>query len=301
MQNAFREATRALVREWRVLDQEFADTGMTLAQCHLLREIADCPGISQQSLAEKLVMDKAQLSRLIQTMEQHGFVSNETASYDQRQKLLFLTESGNQQWLHNECTANAPVQSAISLMTPAEQALALQGMQLYARALRWSRLQKEFDFRVIRQEDNPGMARVIRTVMTEYHCVGPGYSIMDPEVDDLAGHYSIKGSNYYTITKGHEVFGGGGYGPLTGGEKTICELKKMYFLPELRGKGFGQRLIQQAMLDAKADGYSEMYLETVERMSEANALYQKMGFIKMSNPKGCTGHGSCDSFYSISL
>jgi putative acetyltransferase len=301
MQEAIRQVTRALVREWRVLDQEFSDTGLSLAQCHLLREIAESPGISQQLLAEKLVMDKSQLSRIVQTVENKGLLVAETAAQDQRQKQLFLTAEGKAQWQQNECAANSPVNAALALMTASEKATTLKGMQLYARALRWSRLQKDFDFRLIQERDNPGMAAVVRTVMTEYHCVGPGYSIMDPEVDDLTGHYHTEGSRYYVIARGHEILGGGGYGPLAGGGSAICELKKMYFLPQLRGLGFGQRLIQQALHDAAADGYTEMYLETVERMSQANALYQKMGFIKINGPKGCTGHGACDSFYSIKL
>ena len=36
-------------------------------------------------------------------------------------------------------------------------------------------------FRRIRPEDNSTVAHIIRTVMTEFDCVGEGYSINDPE------------------------------------------------------------------------------------------------------------------------
>jgi len=57
--------------------------------------------------------------------------------------------------------------------------------------------------------------------------------------------------------------------------------------------------------DCVGDGYSindpSCYLETVERMREANGLYQKMGFEVLDGPLGCTGHGACDTRYLLRL
>ena len=38
------------------------------------------------------------------------------------------------------------------------------------------------------------------------------------------------------------VVGGAGYAPLTGGDPGTCELRKMYFFPELRGLGIQEWL-----------------------------------------------------------
>ena len=38
------------------------------------------------------------------------------------------------------------------------------------------------------------------------------------------------------------VVGGGGIAPLAGGDPDVCELRKMYFLPSLRGLGAGMAL-----------------------------------------------------------
>ena len=47
--------------------------------------------------------------------------------------------------------------------------------------------------------DNAAAAAVIRTVMPEFGCVGPGYSIEDPEMDDLFGTYSRARSGFYVL------------------------------------------------------------------------------------------------------
>lgn len=159
----------------------------------------------------------------------------------------------------------------------------------------------QFVFRTIQAKDNPQMAAIIRQVMTEYGAVGPGFSINDPEVDDIAHNYQEPNSIYWVVTEGDKVLGGGGIGPLAGGDSTVCELKKMYFLPELRGKGFGVKILQILLNEARRLGYKVCYLETLNRMKEAAGLYQKMGFERIPQAMGNTGHNSCDSFYSLAL
>ncbi len=159
-------------------------------------------------------------------------------------------------------------------------------------------LPSDFAIRPIQPADNQQVAHIIRTVMTEFGAVGEGYSIMDPEVDDMHGAYSGARSAFFVVSNGNgQVFGCGGIGPLVGGELDVCELKKMYFLPELRGLGFGQKIVAACLEKAKELGYHRCYLETVGRMVQANHLYQKMGFEKICAPMGATGHGGCDAWY----
>lgn len=53
--------------------------------------------------------------------------------------------------------------------------------------------------RLISPEDNAAMAHVIRTVMPEFNCVGEGFSINDPEVDDMAAAYSTARSAFFVV------------------------------------------------------------------------------------------------------
>lgn len=137
--------------------------------------------------------------------------------------------------------------------------------------------------------------------MTEFECVGQGYSIEDEEVDQIFENYSSEKTIYLVILHNGKLAGGGGIGPLSGGDATTCELKKMYFLPELRGKGMGKQLLDLLLKRAKEMGFQQCYLETVKRMNLANKLYQKSGFKALDQPLGSTGHSSCDSYYLLEL
>ncbi len=61
-------------------------------------------------------------------------------------------------------------------------------------------------------------------------------------------------------------------------DKCSCELKRMFVLPAQRNKGFGQILLNEAIRQAKALGYTEMLLDTNEEMEAAVSLYKKQGF-----------------------
>jgi len=77
----------------------------------------------------------------------------------------------------------------------------------------------------------------------------------------------------------------------------VCELRKMYFLPELRGRGAGGALIARCLDAARALGFRQCYLETLTGMDAAQRLYEKHGFQRIAGPMGATGHFSCDRFY----
>lgn len=61
-------------------------------------------------------------------------------------------------------------------------------------------------------------------------------------------------------------------------EEGICELKRTYIHPELRGKGMGQLLLEKCLESGRSLGYQKMYLDTHLSMKPAIALYEKNGF-----------------------
>ena len=151
--------------------------------------------------------------------------------------------------------------------------------------------------RPIQAADDAAMARIIRTVMPEFGAVGDGFAINDPEVDWMSRAYAAPRSAYFVIERDGEVLGGGGVAPLEGGDPDLCELRKMYFLPALRGQGAGRALIDHCLAAARSFGFRRCYLETLCGMNEARRLYERSGFELIPAPLGATGHGGCNTFY----
>jgi len=159
----------------------------------------------------------------------------------------------------------------------------------------------EVQIRKIRPGDNLQVARIIRTVMPEFGAGGEGFAIHDTEVDDMYGAYNKDRAAYFVCEEGGKLIGGGGVGPLIGGDKDMCELKKMYFLPEGRGRGLGQRLLSECLSEARQMAYVYCYLETFNTMTGAMKVYERNGFKKIPGALGSTGHFACDVFYLLKL
>jgi putative acetyltransferase len=155
--------------------------------------------------------------------------------------------------------------------------------------------------RKILQRDNIAVARLIRTVMPEFGAGGKGFAIHDAEVDDMFAAYSAPLTVYFVCEENGRIIGGAGIGPLRGGPEDVCELKKMYFLTEGRGRGLGRKVLTKCLDAARRLGFRTCYIETFNTMKDAMRLYERNGFQKISGSLGNTGHFACDTFYALKL
>jgi putative acetyltransferase len=155
--------------------------------------------------------------------------------------------------------------------------------------------------RPIEARDDAAIAAIIRRVMPEFGASGCGFAINDPEVDWMHRAYAAPRCAYFVVERDGVLEGGGGIAPLEGGDADTCELRKMYFLPGLRGLGAGAALMQRCLDAARGFGFRYCYLETLTGMDAAMRLYERSGFRRIDAAMGATGHGGCNTFYLRAL
>lgn len=66
-------------------------------------------------------------------------------------------------------------------------------------------------------------------------------------------------------------------------DKQTVEIKRMYVLPEYRGKGIGLKILNELELWAAELKFTECILETGKKQPEAISLYQKAGYQIIKN------------------
>lgn len=153
---------------------------------------------------------------------------------------------------------------------------------------------KEYIIREIQPEDNKQIANVIRDVLIEMGVPKVGTAYEDTSLDSMFETYNKQKAAYFVVVFNGKVIGGGGIAQLENFEGNTCELQKMYFLPEARGKGLGAKMIEKCLTKAKSFGFEQCYLETMPYMKAAQKLYKKNGFSDIEGPIGNTGHYSCN-------
>lgn len=147
--------------------------------------------------------------------------------------------------------------------------------------------------RPIQQSDNPLIAKIIRSTLEEFGANKPGTVYYDASTDHLYELFQTKGSAYFIAEVDGQMMGGGGYFHSDGLPEDTCELVKMYLLPASRGKKIGAAIILKSMEEAKKNGFSKMYLETMPELKQAISAYEKFGFEYLTGPIGNTGHHGC--------
>lgn len=147
--------------------------------------------------------------------------------------------------------------------------------------------------RKIEKKDNQSVAQLIRAVFDELNIPKVGTAYADPYLDLMFEEYSKPKSAYFVVESEGKIVGGAGVAPLENETEAICELQKMYFLPETRGLGIGSQMMEICLQAAKGFGFKKCYLETMPFMHDAQKLYKKVGFEFICSPMGSTGHTSC--------
>lgn len=155
--------------------------------------------------------------------------------------------------------------------------------------------------RAIRQEDNVRLAKVIRGVLTEHGVDRPGTVFTDPTTDALFELFQEDDAFYFVAENGGSILGGSGIYPTKGLPEGCIELVKIYLDANTRGKGVGKLLMQNCIDKAKEFGFTSIYLETMPELSNAIGLYEKMGFKKLDERLGDSGHFACDLWMVLNI
>ena len=153
---------------------------------------------------------------------------------------------------------------------------------------------EEYVIREILPKDNLEIKSIVQTVIVEMGAPKTGTAYEDKALENMYEEYNKPRAIYLVIEHDGKVLGGAGIAQLDNFEGNTCELQKMYFLGDARGKGLGSKMISECLKMAKEFGFEECYLETMPYMEAARKLYKKNGFEEIDGPMGNTCHYSCD-------
>ena len=108
------------------------------------------------------------------------------------------------------------------------------------------------------------------------------------DIDNVKFDYFDNNGIFLVLIDGNRVVGSGAIRKL---DDETCELKRMWFLKEYRGKGYGLQMVQMLFDFAKQAGYEKVRLDLAnkERQSQALRFYRKLGFypIERYNDSPC--------------
>ena len=152
-----------------------------------------------------------------------------------------------------------------------------------------------YTFRPACSVDDAAVRAVVESVLREYGLEFDADST-DADLADIPANYEGRGGAFQII-ESHDgsVVGCGG---LFRVDADTVELRKMYLLPEARGRGLGKKLLTKLLVEARRLGYKRVVLETNSVLREAIALYQSFGFRPVARQHLA---GRCDQAWELLL
>lgn len=142
----------------------------------------------------------------------------------------------------------------------------------------------------VRAARTPGDVALARSLFVEYARwlkVDLCFQDFERELAELPGAYAPPQGRLLLAGAPGQAFGCVGLRPLAAacgcgrsapGADGIGEVKRLYVQPARRGQGWGERLAQAVVAEARSIGYRELKLDTLAWMAEARALYARLGF-----------------------
>jgi putative acetyltransferase len=119
-------------------------------------------------------------------------------------------------------------------------------------------------------------AEIIRTVLAEYGLSWEPTGA-DRDVLEVEDFYLATGGEFWVIEKQGQQVGTAAYYPIERGENAV-EIRKMYLLPDARGKGLGKYILQQMEQAIAARGFQQIWIQTASVLKTAVKLYERSGY-----------------------
>ncbi|MBK4730888.1 GNAT family N-acetyltransferase [Oxynema sp. CENA135] len=125
-------------------------------------------------------------------------------------------------------------------------------------------------------QDRDRCARIIETILREY---GLGWEPQgaDRDVLEVERCYLQAGGEFWAIEREGEIVATSAYTPIARGNRAV-EIRKMYLLPEVRGRGLGRFLLQQLEAAIVRRQFQQIWIETASVLTEAIHLYESSGY-----------------------
>jgi putative acetyltransferase len=119
-----------------------------------------------------------------------------------------------------------------------------------------------------------GVLDVIGSVFAEY---GMTFDPNDYDSDllDIDGHYARMGGAFYVLVDRDRVVGTVAAVPT---DATTAEVKRLYLLPEYRGRGQGRALLELILDRIRQGGHREAIAWSDVRLETAHKVYDRLGF-----------------------
>lgn len=248
--------------------------GYSLTEAKVLFEIGKTDRCTANLLINQLNIDRSYMSRIIARFEKNQMINKSQSPTDSRMYYIRLTEKGIQVFNKLNDIQNEQISDLFNKMSEENQKLVMDAMMMIK-----NKLSDVTDVIHIRPFHTSDIEYVISRHKTLYyaerHLSNVFFDYVDKIVYDFANHFKPEEEFLHIFECNKNPAGSIAIVKV---DEETAQLRFLMLEPELRGKGYGNQLIDSALDFCKLRNYKHVVLLTISAQVIARHIFSRCGF-----------------------
>ena len=283
---------------FKSVDASIIEAGYSLTEKDVLLEISKTERCTANILIGQLGIDRSYMSRMLKQFEKNGLIKKNPSSTDSRIKYIHLTDFGREEFNRLSDIQNRQIACAFEKLSP-EDADSICAALVMTR----NKLSEANDVITIRPFKQSDIEYVISRHKTLYyaerHLSGTFSAYVDKIVYDFVERFHPE-TDCLNILECNGV-PAGSIAIKKAGE-DMAQLRFFMLEPEMRRRGYGNRLMDMALDFCRSKGYRTVFLLTITAQVIARHVYETHGFYKVSSTdRSEWGEGVIEEYWELHL
>ncbi|MBS3650381.1 MarR family transcriptional regulator [Pseudaminobacter sp. 19-2017] len=265
-----RRFNRTVSQRIGALEGSYLALGRPLGEARLIFELGLADGSDLRDLRGRLGLDSGYLSRLVRSLEAQGLVEVRPAPEDKRVRRIGLTDAGRAAWRQYDERSDQLASSLLEPLTVSQRSRLLAAMAEIERLVRAANIEIG-----VEPADSADSRECLEAYYAEIDRRFEGGFALDGGNPFDPGD-AIPPSGWFVLARlqGEAV----GCGALKRLDVRTGEIKRVWVSPKVRGLGLAERIMGRLECVARNAGFTTLKLDTNRVLTEAHALYRKLGY-----------------------
>lgn len=280
------------------IDSAILETGYTLTEKDVLLEISKTERCTANILIHQLNIDRSYMSRMLAKFEKHGLIEKTQSHTDSRIRYIRLTELGRKEFNRLSDIQNNHISAIFNKLNEADQETVWHAMVMIR-----NKLSDANDIITIRPFTQSDIEYVISRHKTLYYAERHLSGTFSAYVDEIVYRFVEQYNPETDCLKILECNGvPAGSIAIAKADDETAQLRFFMLEPEMRQRGYGNRLMDMALDFCREKGYKKVFLLTITAQVIARHVYETHGFYKVfSNDKSEWGDGVVEECWELEL
>lgn len=280
------------------INEEILKAGYSVTEKSVLLEISKTESCTANILINQLNIDRSYMSRMIAKFEKNKLIEKALSQTDNRIRYIRLTDKGRQEFNRLNDIQNAQIKTMFKNLSDDNQEKIFAAMVMIR-----NKLSDANDIINVRPFTPSDIEYVISRHKTLYYAERHLSGIFSEYVDNIVHSFAADFNPKTDCLNILECNGNpAGSIAIAKVDDSTAQLRFFMLEPEMRGRGYGNKLIRMSLDFCREKGYQEVFLLTITAQVIARHIYETHGFHKVSsNNKSEWGDGVIEECWVLDL